>query len=311
MPSESALERVERIIDLIPYLHHRQVNLNELASRLGQNVAEIERDLEIAFICGLPGYTPDLLIDISMEDGLVAVSDPQSLDVPRRLTIEEITSLRLGVELIQMLYPSTSFLREHLDSLRRKINEPSEISKELSFDDERNENLEVIESAIMMPSRISFSYLDSLGRLSQQRLVTPSNFLWRGGRLLLRGFDHEKESPREFFISRVKNVQPASGQVVNIEEIDSSSAAQSSLTAAIRLSALPMWWKRRNAAFITNLVTNHSGVKVELRYWSEEWLIRALVPILDLIEAIDAEGLSSDQLRSLFLSHFSGSDTPV
>jgi hypothetical protein len=52
-------------------------------------------------------------------------------------------------------------------------------------------------------------------------------------------------------------------------------------------------------------------VKVELRYWSEEWLIRALVPILDLIEAIDAEGLSSDQLRSLFLSHFSGSDTPV
>jgi hypothetical protein len=70
MPSESALERVERIIDLIPYLHHRQVNLSELASRLGQDIAEIERDLEIAFLCGLPGYTPDLLIDMSMEDGL-------------------------------------------------------------------------------------------------------------------------------------------------------------------------------------------------------------------------------------------------
>jgi predicted DNA-binding transcriptional regulator YafY len=311
MPSENALERVERIIDLIPYLHHRQVNLGELASRLGQDVAEIERDLEIAFLCGLPGYTPDLLIDMSMEDGLVAVSDPQSLDVSRRLTIDEITSLRLGVELIQMLYPSTNFLREHLDSLRRKINEPSEASKELTFDDERNENLEVIESAMLMPSRISFSYLDSLGRLSQQRLVTPSNFFWRGGRLLLRGFDHEKESAREFFISRVKNVQPAPGQAVSIEEPDSSSAAQSSLAAVIRLSALPMWWKRRNAAFITNLDTNPSGVRVELRYWSEEWLIRALVPILDLIESIDAEGLSSDQLRTLFLSHFSGSDTPV
>jgi hypothetical protein len=72
-----------------------------------------------------------------------------------------------------------------------------------------------------------------------------------------------------------------------------------------------MWWKRRNAAFITNLDTNLSEIRVELRYWSEEWLIRALVPILDLIESIDAEGLSSDRLQSLFLSHFSGSDTPV
>lgn len=311
MPSENALERVERIIDLIPYLHHRQVNLNELASRLGQDVADIERDLEIAFLCGLPGYTPDLLIDMSTEEGFVMVSDPQSLDVPRRLTIDEITSLRLGIELIQMQYPSTNFLREHLDSLRQKFNEPSGISQELIFDGEENGNLEIIESAILMPSRISFSYLDSLGRLSQQRLVTPSNFLWRGGRLLLRGFDHEKKSPREFFISRMKDVQPAPGEVVSIEDSDASPATQSSLTAVILFSTLPMWWKRRNVAFITDLDANPSGVRVEVRFWSEDWLIRALVPILDLIESVDAEGLSSGRLRSLFLSHFSGSDTPV
>ena len=311
MPSENALERVERIIDLIPYLHHRQVNLNELASRLGQDVADIERDLEIAFLCGLPGYTPDLLIDMSMEEGFVAVSDPQSLDVPRRLTIDEITSLRLGIELIQMQYPSTNFLREHLDSLRRKFNEPSGISQELTFDGEENGNLEIIESAILMPSRISFSYLDSIGRLSQERVVTPSNFFWRGGRLLLRGFDHEKKSLREFFISRMKDVQPAPGEVVSIEDSDASSATQSSLTAVILFSTLPMWWKRRNVAFITDLDANPSGVRVEVRFWSEDWLIRALVPILDLIESVDAEGLSSGRLRSLFLSHFSGSDTPV
>lgn len=308
MPSESALQRVARVIDLIPFLHHREVNLNDLADRLGIDVREIERDLEIAFLCGLPGYTPDLLIDMSMEDGFVTVSEPQSLNIARRLTTEEMASLQLGLELIDLQFGSTPHLKMLLESLRRKIHASRETQADVIFERNLDEDLEVVEAAILKPSRIRFGYLDSIGKISQQRIVSPSNFFWRGGRLLLRGFDHEKEGTREFFTARMMDVRAVAGDVVRLEEQSSRPHSDQPQSATICFNTLPMWWKRRNSAFISSIEFNASEVRIVLRYWNQEWLIRALLPVLDLIVSIDADGVTSDDLRTRFLSHFSGFD---
>jgi len=311
MPSEGALERVARVIDLIPYLQHRTVNLNELAEHLGKDVTDIERDLEIAFLCGLPGYTPDLLIDLTMEEGFVAVTEPQSLDIARRLTIDELTSLRLGIELILVQYASIPSVKALADSLRRKINESTEEPKDVIFDQSLDHDLEVIEAAILAPSRISFSYVDSLGRVSLERTVSPSNLLWRGGRLLLRSFDHDKGSPREFFVAQMNDVRSVEGEIVMLQDVSHSPTSNTSSSATVHLRSLPMWWKRRNSAFIAELEMSPAGVRVVLRYWNAEWLVRALVPVVDLIVTVDAQGLEMDQVQSLFLSHFSASDDPI
>ncbi len=311
MPSEGALERVARVIDLIPYLQHRTVNLKELAEHLGKDVADIERDLEVAFLCGLPGYTPDLLIDLTMEEGFVAVTDPQSLDIARRLTTDELTSLRLGIELILVQYASTPYVKALADSLRRKINGSTEDSRVVISEDSNDHDLAMIESAILAPTRISFSYVDSLGRVSHERTASPRNLLWRGGRLLLRAFDHDKGSSREFFVAQMKDVRCVEGEVVILEGVDPSPASNTSSSATVHLRSLPMWWKRRNSAFITELEMTPSGARVTLRYWNQEWLVSALVPVIDLIVTVDAEGLETDQLRSLFLSHFSATDDQI
>ena len=311
MPSENALDRLSRVIDLIPYLYQREMPLSELAEELDRSISDLERDLEIAFLCGLPGYTPDLLIDLSMEEGCVAVTNPQSLDVARRLSFEEMTSLRLGLELLEMQYPGASTLRKTFQSLRAKLGNSNVFPHQTSIDLQENENIAVMEAALLSPSRISFSYLDTVGKSTHDRTLSPYRFVWRGGRLLLRGFDHDRGDIREFFVSQMTQTRLVGGAVVTDEVAVRPEQDITYAKAEIRLRSVPMWWKRRNSAFIVDVQTSATYSTVALRFWSEEWLIRALVPILDLVDKVDADGLSDERLRSLFLSHFSASDTPL
>ena len=54
-------------------------------------------------MCGLPGYTPLELIDMYYEDGYVTVSDPQSLDRPRKMSRSEMTALLVGLDVLEAI----------------------------------------------------------------------------------------------------------------------------------------------------------------------------------------------------------------
>ena len=83
--SESALDRTARALDLVPYLlEHQGISIPELAVAFGVSEKQINDDLVLIHMCGLPGYTPLELIDMFYEDGYVTVSDPQSFKKLRR-----------------------------------------------------------------------------------------------------------------------------------------------------------------------------------------------------------------------------------
>ena len=88
--SENAAERALRLLDLVPFILDNQgISINRLASEFNVSKEEILKDLNLLFVCGLPGYTPLELIDISFEDEVVYLRDPQNLSQPRNLTISE------------------------------------------------------------------------------------------------------------------------------------------------------------------------------------------------------------------------------
>ena len=63
--SESALERTSRALDLVPYLlEHQGISITELAEVFGVSENQINEDLILIHMCGLPGYTPLELIDM-------------------------------------------------------------------------------------------------------------------------------------------------------------------------------------------------------------------------------------------------------
>ena len=89
--ADSAAVRALRTMDLIPYvLENPSCSIKTLAKRFSTSEKQIEKDLELIFMCGLPGYTPYELIDIVLEDGVVSVIDPQVLNRPRRYSKTEL-----------------------------------------------------------------------------------------------------------------------------------------------------------------------------------------------------------------------------
>ena len=124
--TESALDRTARALDLVPYLlEHQGISVAELAQVFGVSEKQINSDLILIHMCGLPGYTPLELIEMYYEDGYVTVSDPQSLNKPRKMNRTEITSLLVSLDLLKSAR-SDSIAEEVLALLALTVDETDE-----------------------------------------------------------------------------------------------------------------------------------------------------------------------------------------
>lgn len=100
--SDTAAVRALRTMDLIPYiLEHPGISINQLSKIFNVAEKEIEKDLQLAFMCGLPGYTPYELIDLTYEEGVVSIIDPQVLNKPRNFSSNERVVIALGLEILK------------------------------------------------------------------------------------------------------------------------------------------------------------------------------------------------------------------
>src|SRR3954462_7131966 len=89
-----AADRLPRLLALVPYLRtHPGRRIEDVAEVFGVPVRQLRDDLNLLWVCGLPGGAPGDLIDLSFEGDTVAVLDPQTLDRPLRLTADEAQAL--------------------------------------------------------------------------------------------------------------------------------------------------------------------------------------------------------------------------
>lgn len=87
-------ERLPRLLALVPYLLARPgVLIEEVAADFDVSVRQLRRDLELLWMCGLPGYGPGDLIDLSFEGDTVTVTFDAGMRRPLRLSGAEATAL--------------------------------------------------------------------------------------------------------------------------------------------------------------------------------------------------------------------------
>lgn len=91
-------ERMPRLLGLVPYLLARPgVPIAEAAADFGVSARQLRRDLELLWMCGLPGYGPGDLIDLSFSDETVTVTFDAGMRRPLRLTASEATALLVAL----------------------------------------------------------------------------------------------------------------------------------------------------------------------------------------------------------------------
>ncbi|MFD0203071.1 MULTISPECIES: helix-turn-helix transcriptional regulator [Saccharothrix] len=94
----AAADRLPRLLALVPYLLARPgIPIDEVAADFEVTPKQIRKDLELLWMCGLPGYGPGDLIDLSFEGDTVTVTFDAGMSRPLRLTAAEATSLLVAL----------------------------------------------------------------------------------------------------------------------------------------------------------------------------------------------------------------------
>ncbi|GAB3483231.1 helix-turn-helix transcriptional regulator [Amycolatopsis cihanbeyliensis] len=96
--STGSTGRMPRLLALVPYLLARPgIEIEEAARDFGVTPQQLRKDLELLWMCGLPGYGPGDLIDLSFEGDTVSVTYDAGMRRPLRLTGAEATALLVAL----------------------------------------------------------------------------------------------------------------------------------------------------------------------------------------------------------------------
>ncbi|MCZ2404170.1 WYL domain-containing protein [Paenarthrobacter sp. Z7-10] len=101
-------DRLRRLLDLVPYLvSHPGVEVAAVAEEFDVSRRQLEEDLALLTLCGLPGYQHGDLIDIQWDGDAVFIRDAEELAKPLRLSQEEACVLLVGLESLRSLPDGT------------------------------------------------------------------------------------------------------------------------------------------------------------------------------------------------------------
>lgn len=104
MNASGAVGQLARLLALIPWLLQRPgVSVADAAAEFGITEQQLRADLSLAFFCGLPGHMPDDLIDVSLENDQIVVTNADTIDRPLRLAPDEAVALLVALRALAEL----------------------------------------------------------------------------------------------------------------------------------------------------------------------------------------------------------------
>ena len=94
MTSPRTAQRLARILAMLPWvIAHPGAEVTAVCERFGYTRAELVADLNLVFVCGLPGYGPGELMDAFVDEDEVVVDAADYFSRPVRLTAAEALML--------------------------------------------------------------------------------------------------------------------------------------------------------------------------------------------------------------------------
>ncbi|GAB3590936.1 WYL domain-containing protein [Angustibacter peucedani] len=207
--SESATERLSRLLAMVPWLlSHQGVPLADAATEFGVDERQLVKDLELLFVCGLPGHLPDDLIEADWEDGFVYVGNADAISRPLRLGVDEALALIVGLRTLLDVpglgdRDAVSRALAKLEAASGTAGEPAgsvQVSLGRIFDPAV---LETVEDALRRRRRLHLSYLVPHRDETTERDVDSMRVLHVDGLWYLEGWCHRAEGVRLFRLDRV------------------------------------------------------------------------------------------------------------
>ena len=286
---DNAAVRALRSMDLIPYvLENPGVSIAELSARFSVTQAQIESDLQLIFMCGLPGYTHYELIDVAFEDGVVSIIDPQVLDKPRKFSSNEIVVIALGLKILIDINQTNTTALTKLKQLSEKIAKlGSNKSILMTGDVNAFPFFEIITKAISEQRVLDLQYHSLTKDEITQRKVLPEKLYFLNGSLYLSAIDTDIDSDRVFKVDLIKECK-IGVRVAGKKLLESSLET----TVVLDVQRQNRMFIERNSSIITAMQENGDLIRVHLQVSNLEWIKLTVLSNAPGITVVSPESLA-------------------
>ena len=185
---------------------HPGAALEEIAARFGVSEAELEHDLELLPLCGLPPYTPDRLIEVEIVDGHVWIRFAEYFDRPLRFSAEEgLALLTAGRALLAV--PGSDergALATALDKLAGALGATEGLSVEVG----EPPHLDALRRAADTRERVEIDYYSFGRNATTSRKIDPRSVFHAFGHWYAAAYCHQAQDDRLFRLDRIRAVRP-------------------------------------------------------------------------------------------------------
>ncbi|MFI2666212.1 helix-turn-helix transcriptional regulator [Micromonospora carbonacea] len=206
--NRASADRLARLLNLVPYLLARPgIEIAEAAGDLGVTERQLREDLELLWVCGLPGYGPGDLIDMAFDGDRVTITYDAGIDRPLRLTPDEALAL---VVALRMLAETPGVAnREAVERALAKIENAAgdlvgaPVEVRLQADGRRVEQLR---AAVGRGRALRITYYTPARDETTERVIDPLRMLMVGGRAYVEAWCRRAEEVRLFRADRIDAV---------------------------------------------------------------------------------------------------------
>ncbi|MBW9213528.1 WYL domain-containing protein [Mumia sp. zg.B53] len=222
-------KQIERMLALVPYLRTNDgVPVAEVAEVFGVPRAQIVKDLNVLWFCGLPEAVTGEMIDIDMDalevDGVVYLDNADFLGRPLRLNGYEAASLITALRALRETAGGQD--QPAIESALAKLlaatgdSEHGVDAAEVLVDDAQSAAHERVADALARGRRIHLVYrVESRDELTE-RDVDPLRLITAEGRLYLEGWCHRADGVRLFRLDRVEGIEVLDAPVAEHEGVE-------------------------------------------------------------------------------------------
>ncbi len=213
-----AREQVSRLLALVPYLQRRtDMSLAEVAADFAVSPDQIMKDLKVLWMCGLPGLTPDKMIDVDFEaieedpEGVVRIENADFLARPVRLGSSEASALIVALRALREGSPESS--HEVIDRCLVKLEDAAAsgtVAPPVEVVPRPNGGLRhaaVLQGAIGSNRQARLDYYVPTRDETTQRTVDPLELLTSDGHDYLDAWCHLAQARRLFRLDRMYAVE--------------------------------------------------------------------------------------------------------
>ncbi|OAT67334.1 protein pafC [Mycobacteroides immunogenum] len=295
--------RLTRLLNMVPYFQANPgISAAEAAADLGVTTKQLMADLNQLWMCGLPGYGPGDLIDLSFSEESIEVTFSAGIDRPLRLTSPEATALLVALRALLDM-PGTvdpeaarSAIAKIEDAVGAAPTDgaPAPLSAPVE-----SEAVTAVRSAVRKGQALRIEYYSASRDTLSERIVDPIRIAVVGDHSYLEAWCRTSEGVRLFRFDRIEQAEVLDQRAAPPEPAVQTATdtglfeADPSLPAATVLVGPSAAWVFDYFPMRPTGVQHPDGsLEAAMTYASEDWMARLVLGFGSAIRVLAPESLA-------------------